>query len=282
MNAKQSIYKNQSKNLEEVKIATKKEVGAVANDPMGRYRLREAFYEHFGFGHLDRFGFGRSELDFLKWEINRGALNPLASKIDGRQTPKPGSPWWRDVNTEFNYLSELAGNIYVAGIEAPGLEKEVQFWLDYIHTPNERTWYRAHNSSIVKAYLNQISKAKQEDTNEQYFLNQVLYRLCYAQALAMGDALGDLGEILADPRLPSVNILVHLPVLYPDNYQLTPQDVKNIHGKSHGLQTDLLILLDNEIILPNIEKIYMEISKEIQEPQLNELLQNGKPIYPNI
>ena len=281
MNSKK-LFQNPSKNLEEIKIATKKEVGAVANDPMGRYRLRESYYEHFGFGHFDRFGFGRSELDFLKWEINRGVLNPLASKIDGRQIPKSGSPWWRDVNTEFNYLSELAGNIYFAGLENVDVEKEVQFWLDYIQTPNERTWYRAHNSCIVKGYLSQVSKAQQEDPNEQYFLNQVLYRLCYAQALAMGDALGDLGELLADPRLPSVNILVHLPVLYPDNYPLTAQDVKNIHGKGHGLQTDLLILLDNEIILPNIEKIYMEISKEIKEPRLNELLKDGQPIYPNL
>src|ERR687891_1326493 len=65
-------------------------VAAVRDDPEGRYRLVERFYDDHPVPGPD--WFGRSELDFMRWEIERGVLNSPQDRS------RPGSPWWRAVN----------------------------------------------------------------------------------------------------------------------------------------------------------------------------------------
>src|SRR5262245_34355554 len=110
-------------------------VGGVADDPEGRYLLRVRFYEKYGFSELTDLGgagYGNSELAFLRWEIDRGVLQPLPS----------GSKWWRAVNSMLCFDAELASLIHEDGrrVKAP---PGAQRWLDYIDKPGERTWYQA-------------------------------------------------------------------------------------------------------------------------------------------
>ena len=60
-------------------------VESVRDDPEGRYQLRVAFYKKYGFAKDSGAGYGTSELAFLRWEIERGVLNPVAAA-------QPGSP----------------------------------------------------------------------------------------------------------------------------------------------------------------------------------------------
>ena len=90
-------------------------VAEVRDDPEGRYRLRVGFYQKYGFAKDGGAGYGASELAFLRWEIERGVLNPLDHPA------QPGSRWWRDVNDDFLLAAEQAADIAegVATIEAP-------------------------------------------------------------------------------------------------------------------------------------------------------------------
>ncbi len=260
--------------LDHLRHQTRNEVHAVANDPQGRYQLRVVFYQNYGFGHLNRAGYGESELDFLQWEIKRGVLNPL----DHPQ--QPGSPWWRDVNLGFLYWAQLAGKIVAANLADPsGVGHQVQLWLDYIHQPSARSWYRAHNGSIIQGYLDCLAQAHQEDIHEQFFINQVLYRVCFAECMELG---GPLRKLAANPKFLSVDAMVHMHDFYPIHYPLTPKDVKHIQGQGHGLEEWMVRLMDNTIVLPHITEIYRAVAQETGSPGLMRCLTNGAPSYPNL
>ncbi len=66
----------------------------------------------------------------------------------------------------------------------------------FIADPRQQTWYRAHNASIVSAYLEHRDLAEQENAAERFFLNVVLLRVLYAHALVSAPrlALGPLAE----------------------------------------------------------------------------------------
>jgi uncharacterized protein with NAD-binding domain and iron-sulfur cluster len=271
-------------------------VDSVANDPEGRYRLREQFYTRWGYaevfaqevaraharngtaapeGALDPYGYGTSELAFLRWEIRRGVLNPVGG-------PHTGSPWWRAVNLQFLYLSELAGMIAEAGLGSMVDDIDVRYWLDYFADPSGPNWYRAHNGCIVRAYLAQRDLARAELPGEQLFMNEVLYRLLYAEAMEMGDEAGWLGQVAADPKSFAVDFITHLTTIYPDRYQLTPEEVVDVRHLGTGLEADLGRFLDETLILQHIDSLYQLVANEIDQPSLQELIKNGIPIYPSL
>lgn len=90
------------------------------DDPENRYKLRLHFYNKHGQGKRTS-GYGNSELNFTRWEIRRGVLNPLD---DPHQ---PGSPWWRAVNGHFLYSSTLAYLVVEAGLSDEALPTAVRF-----------------------------------------------------------------------------------------------------------------------------------------------------------
>ena len=49
--------------------------------------------------------------------------------------------------------------------------------------PTARSWYRAHNASVVAAYLDHRDLAEAESTAERLFMNVVLCRVLYTHAL---------------------------------------------------------------------------------------------------
>ena len=262
----------------ELERAARSKVDAVADDPAGRVQLRRDFYRKYGFGDRQEiptvYGFGSSELAFLQWEVDRGVLNPIAG------SGTPGSSWWRNVNLDFLYYSELGALAHESGVDASMLPVPARAWMDYIAKPNSKSWYRAHNTSIVAAYLGRLSDALSEQRPEQCFMNVVLYRLLYAQGLVEGVEMGRLGKLLANPELPSVDVLVHLPDFYPRRYPLTRGDVRDVMHKAHSLEELAVILLDDICIMPQLTSLYLLASQWADSPELPTYLIDGEPVYP--
>lgn len=267
-----------TKSWEETAQEVRAEVHGVADDPEGRYALRERFYDRFGHAlRKDGTGLGSSELAFLRWEIERGVLNPLFAE-------KPGSPWWRAVNLDFILQAELAGKAWETQNTSRITDVQGRYWLRFFEQPSESTWYAAHNCSIVHGYSAHALLALQENETERHFLNEVLYRVLYAQAMASGadiSRFGKIGQILANPRLPSVDILVSLPDFYPRHYPLEPSDIHKVWH--HGLDLDALgaRILDNRLILPHIGRMYAWAAHTLNADFLTAWIENHRPVYPN-
>lgn len=246
-------------------------VARVRNDPEGRLALRERFYHNFDRGPDGGPGFGRSELDFIRWEIARGVLKPIEAG---------GSPWWRFVNERLLYHAELAALIHEQLPDAVSGIGAVRYWLDFIREPSAIGWYRAHNASIVDGYLDAVELAHAEPWSERIWVNVVLYRLLYAQGLVEGVALGRLGEILSDPIGPSVDVLVHIPAFYPDKYPLSRREVQTLLQKSHRLLPELAGDFDDLFVIPELASLYADAASWLGQTGLELLLRDGKPCYP--
>jgi hypothetical protein len=260
------------------------------DSPADRYKVRKRFYRKYGIAPKEkrslrgwiekvltcREGYGRSELDFLAWEIRRGVLNSPTGLT------QQGSNWWRNVNLKFIVTSETARDIH-EGRHKPDEEitNEIRLWLEYIVHRTEESWYRAHNASIVRAYLDFSADAHGESPFEQTFMNEVLYRVLYAQAMVEdATAFGESGLVAANPMLPAVDIMVSIPAFYPDNYQLSKQDIQNVMHKGHSVGGDLERDFDEYLVYPHIPALYESAAKWVNISELTDLQKNGKPIYP--
>ncbi|HVY32069.1 MAG TPA: FAD-dependent oxidoreductase [Polyangiaceae bacterium] len=246
-------------------------VSQVRDDPAARLALRERFYEKYGGGTPGTYGFGRSELDFMRWEISRGVLNAVT---------QGGSPWWRSVNLRLMYQAELAALIQEQLPDASPGDTAVRFWLEFIRKPSPMGWYRAHNTSIVDGYLDAVALALAEPWSERVFVNVVLYRLLYAQGLVEGVSLGRLGEILSDPVGDSVDLLVHIPAFYPDKYPLSRGEVQTLLQQSHHLLPEMAADFDDLFVIPDLIPLYSDACGWLGQPGLELLLRDGLPCYP--
>lgn len=257
---------------EELRSRARATVDAVRDDPEGRFRLREAYYARFGGDPKGGPGLGRSELDFMRWEIERGVLAPVSAG---------GSPWWRAVNAALLYHAELASLIASELPELSPGSAPVRFWMAFQAAPTPTSWYRAHNASIVDGYLEAVGLAHAEPWSERVFVNVVLYRLLYAQGLVEGLELGELGRILANPALPSVELLLDLPAFYPRHYPLTKAEVRDVLQKGHTLEDDAAAAFDDLLVLPQLDALYRHAAGWIAQPTLERLITEGRPSYPD-
>jgi hypothetical protein len=257
--------------LQELTEQAQRVVASVLDDPEARYELRVRFYEKYGF-MPEGAGYGNSELAFMRWEIGRGVLAPA---------PK-GSRWWRDVNASLLFDAELAALIHETS-DCRDAPLGTRRWLNYLARPSSANWYLAHNGSIVDGYLAQAIAARDESSAEQTFMNIVLYRVLYAEAMVKGSTfLGVLGRILADPMLPAVDVITHLADFYPRDYPLTQEDALAIEGRAPGFFDDTVRLFDDLIILRHVTALYDHAATMLEVPTLRELLREGRAIYPNI
>jgi hypothetical protein len=262
------------------------------NNPVARLKLREEFYKKYGgirgrrcklLDFIIRIftkneGTGISEIHFLSWEVRRKVLNP-SDHHEGS-----GSSWWRNVNLKFIVTAQIASEIHEGKNEDDHeVNNEISLWLEYLKNPSPRSWYRAHNASIVRAYLDFMHYAHHETIYEQTFINEVLYRVLFAQAMVEEDTIFQkIGEIAANPMLPSVNLMVHIPAFYPVHYPLNHDDIKFVMHQGHGAGGDIERAFDEYLIYPHIPELYQELAKLINIPQLVHLQKEGKPIYPHI
>jgi hypothetical protein len=252
-------------------VLARAQVAAVRDDPMGRLGLITRTY-HGPTGRAPRhLPFRRAALSFMRWQARRGLLNPL----DGSP---PGSPWWRKINERL--LEDGCESVALAGgMAGDPSSPTVRLWLAFIAKPTGRNWYRAHNASIVAAYLEQRSLAEAESVPERFFMNVALGRVLYAHALVGAPRLAVgrfalLGHLLGDPRLGMAGAFPSLGRVLPDRYPLA-LDVEAYLAEENGLGR----LLDYAVILPRIQRVYEWSASELREPRLLELVRDGNPIY---
>jgi hypothetical protein len=149
----------------------------------------------------------------------------------------------------------------------------------FIADPCRGTWYRAHNASIVSAYLALRDLAEQENAAERFFLNVILLRVLYAHALVSAPrlALGPLaliGPLLGDPRLAFAGVFLSLGRIVPDQYPLK-RDTYEYVAEEHEFGR----MLDYGMIQPRLQRLYEWSSAELCEPGLLELVREGSPVY---
>ncbi len=207
----------------------------------------------------------------MRWQKGRGVLNPLDSS-------PPGSKWWRASNERL--LRDGCETIaLLAGLAGEPSSDAVRLWLEFGARPTGRNWYRAHNSSIVSAYLEHRGLGETESPPERFFMNVALARVLYAHALnaAPGLALGSfapVGRLVGDPRLGMAGVFLSLRRVLPDSYPL-------ILGVDRYVADEQRLgrMLDYAVIVPRLQRLYEWSADELAEPRLLGLIRDGSPIY---
>ena len=215
--------------------------------------------------------FRRAALSFMRWQAGRGVLDPLDAS-------PPGSAWWRAVN-ECLLRDGCETVALLGGPAGEPSSPAVRLWLEFAARPTGRNWYRAHNASIVAAYLEHRDLAEAEGEPERFFMNVALLRVLYAHALgaaprlALG-RLAPLGRLLGDPRLGMAGVFLSLRRVLPDRYPLA-DDVEGYIADEQRLGR----ILDYAVIVPRLQSLYEWSAEELGEPRLLELVRDGSPVY---
>jgi hypothetical protein len=246
-------------------------VAAVRDDPSGRLALMRNQYRvprNVDRGYLP---FRQAASAFMNWQLRRGLLNPPDSS-------RPGSPRWRAMNERLLYDGCEARALAFGQPGAPS-SSTVAAWLEFIRHPAAASWYRAHNMSVVSAYLEHEHLAAGEGRIERFFINLVLIRVLYTHALVAAPrlALGWLapaGRFLGDPRLGMAAIFLSLSRVLPDQYPLG-DDIAPYAQAEHGLGH----LLDVGVIQPRLERLCAWSTSELDTPGLRHLLFDETPSY---
>lgn len=155
----------------------------------------------------------------------------------------------------------------------------IGLWMAFISRPTPARWYRAHNASIVAAYLEHRDLAESESRPERFFFNVVLLRVLYAHALvaaprlALG-RLAPLGRFLGDPRLGMAGVFLSMGRVLPNRYPLTG-DVDDYRRDERSFGR----ILDYAVIGPRLQKLYDWSAGELGHPALRALVCDGAPAY---
>jgi hypothetical protein len=207
----------------------------------------------------------------MRWQARRGVLNPIESS-------PPGSRWWRASNERL--LRDGCETIALLGGRAGEPSSQaVRLWLEFSADPTGRNWYRAHNASIVGAYLEHRRLADAETESERFFMNVALARVLYAHALnaaprlALGQ-LAFLGHVVGDPRLGMAGVFLSLRHILPNSYPLTLGVDRYVADEQR-----LGRMLDYAVIVPRLQRLYEWSADELGEPHLRALVRDGSPIY---
>jgi hypothetical protein len=247
------------------------QVAAVRDDPAARVALVERTY-HGPFGRAPRhLPFRRAAMSFMRWQLRRGVLSPADSE-------RPGSRWWRAVNERL--LRDGCETVALSGdLAGRPSSRMVEQWLSFVDEPNARAWYRAHNGSVVAAYLEHRDLAETENAAERFFMNVVLCRVLYAHALVAAPRLslawlGRLAPMLGDPRLGMTGIFLQLSRVLPDEYPLR-DDVRSYLSDELGFGR----LLDFGLIVPRLQQLYEWSAHELGAPGLLDCSRDGALTY---
>lgn len=246
-------------------------VGPVRDDPSGRLSLMASLYEAEPGRPELHLPYRRAALQFMSWQVKRGLLNPLGDGV-------PGSPWWRAVNERLlRDTAEARG--HVMGLGGPVSSWSAACCLDFARRPSARAWYRAHNASIVAAYLDHRALAEKESHAERFFINLILIRVLYAHALVAAPRLAlswmsPVGPLLGDPRLAFTGIFVSLSRVMPNRYPLT-RDLR------WYLDNEQLLgrVLDRGIIQPRLGALHAWSADQFSLPGISALVRDGVPTY---
>jgi hypothetical protein len=198
--------------------------------------------------------------------------------LNPRDASPPGSVWWRAVNERL--LRDGCETVaLLGGLAGEPSSQAVRLWLEFGASPTGRNWYRAHNASVVAAYLEHRNLAEAERAPERFFMNVALARVLYAHALAAAPrfALGrcaPLGRLLGDPRLGMAGVFLSLRRVLPNRYPLALEVERYVADEQR-----LGRMLDYAVIVPRLQRLYEWSAQELREPRLLELVRDGNPIY---
>jgi hypothetical protein len=246
------------------------QVAAVHDDPAARLALMARLFKG-PTGRAPRhLPFRRAALSFMRWQAQRGVLNPLDAS-------PPGSVWWRAMNARLlRDGCEAVGRLGRWAGEPSS--QAVRLWLEFSARPTGRNWYRAHNASIVGGYLEHRDLAEAESAAERFFMNVALARVLYAHALVEAPrlALGRLAPLgrLGDPRLGMAGVFLSLRRVLPNRYPLALEVESYIADEQR-----LGRMLDYAVIAPRLQLLYEWSAQDLGEPRLQELVRDGNPIY---
>lgn len=246
-------------------------IDAVRDDPAGRRALLSSLYEaEHGAPEL-HLPYRRAALAFMDWECRRGLLNPVGGDA-------PGSPWWRAVNERLlRDTAEARGQLL--GLGGPLSTPAVAHSVAFARHPSVRSWYRAHNATIVAAYLDNRDLAEAESRIERFFINLVLVRVLFAHALVAAPRLAmswlwPAGPLLGDPRLAMTGIFMSLSRVLPATYPLAGDLAEYIAAENRFGR-----VLDVGVIIPRVDALYSWSARELAIPQTAALIRDSVPAY---
>lgn len=247
----------------------KRQVAAVRDDPAGRLALLRHTYDWPSPRRHLRYR--RAALSFMRWQAGRGVLAaPDANPA--------GSAWWRAINERLLH-DGCEAVARARGMDGERSSATIPLWERFVAQPTARSWYRAHNASVVAAYLENAELARAESDPERFFMNLALVRVLYAHALVAEPRLS-LGRFaafarpLGDPRLGVAGAFLSLARVLPESYPLD-RELTSYLRNEHGLGR----MLDYGVITPRLADLYAWSARELHAPGLLELLREGTPVY---
>jgi hypothetical protein len=246
-------------------------VEQVRDDPQARFALCADIYRQPTSSSRHRLPYRRAALSFMRWQVQRGVLAAIDAET-------PGSGWWRAINERLlrDGCEAIALN---QGLSGTPSSPAVEAWLEFTERPTARSWYRAHNASIVAAYLEHDALAENESAAERFFMNVVLLRVLYAHALVAAPPLSlgrfsPLGRLLGDPRLGMAGAFLSLSRILPERYPATDGVSAYVEAENN-----LGRMLDYGVILPRLRMLYDWSATELAQPALASLVRDGSPCY---
>lgn len=239
-------------------------VAAVRDDPDARIRLAAST-----FGTARRYRpYRKAVVAFMGWQRSRGVLNAVG-----------GSAWWRAVNEDLLRDAAEAKLLVDNGLAASS--PSVAHWVAFFTTPSARSFYLAHNSSVVAGYLAHREVAAAEAPAERFFMNVVLVRVLYAHALVLdGDlALGRLAfvaGVIGHPRARGPQALLAMKDVLPQEYPVAETDITRLIGSENRLGR----LFDYGVISTRMHALYESSARALDVPTLVDLVRDdGTPSY---
>ena len=246
-------------------------VAEVRDDPAARIRLAGDTYALRG-ARRPFHAYRRAVVAFMRWQQSRGVLN--ASDAEA-----PGSPWWRAVNEDL-LRDALEAKLLVEREDVVASRPTVQHWVDFFRAPSARSWYLAHNASVVAGYLAHAELAEREGLAERFFMNVVLVRVLYAHALVF-DANLALGRfalvamLVGHPRARGPQALLSMKDVLPVSYPIKNVTIEEIIDSENRV----FRMVDVGVIAPRAEALYAASARVLGEPRLLSLVDDGGPAY---
>ena len=208
----------------------------------------------------------------MGWQLRRGLLNPFDHE-------RPGSPWWRAVNERL-LRDTCEARLRVLGHPGPASSPSVEPSVRFARQPSPRTWYLAHNVTIVRAYLDHRDLAEQENRVERFFINLVLVRVLYAHALVAAPrlALAWLAPIGPMARRSATG---H-DAACSSQFRGSCRDQYPLEGELDDYIADehpFGRVLDLGVIAPRLTELYRWSADELGIPDLTGLVCDATPAY---
>jgi hypothetical protein len=247
------------------------QVAAVRDDPSARLALMARLFRGPTGRAPQHLPFRRAALSFMRWQVQRGVLNPVEGS-------PPGSVWWRAMNERL-LRDGCEAVALLGGWAGEPSSQAVRLWLEFSAQPTGRNWYRAHNASIVGGYLEHRDLAEAEGPAERFFMNVALARVLFAGALVGAPSLAvgrlaPLGRRLGDPRFGVAGVFLSLRRVLPNVYPLT-LEVEDYIADEQRLGR----MLDYAVIVPRLQRLFEWSARDLDEPRLLDLVRDGSPIY---